>query len=61
MRGAWCVLGMKHLSKYRLWVAVSAYFRAESGNETGEGKTLVTTLPAYLNNGLTGRGCNTYI
>ncbi len=51
---AWRVLGMKHFPVQILGGIVLHQGRI-SEMKTGEGKTLVATLPAYLN-GLTGKG-----
>ena len=55
---SWRVLGMKHF-----YVQVIGGIILHQGRiaemKTGEGKTLVSTLPAYLN-ALTGKGCLLY-
>ena len=51
---SWRVLGMKHY-KEQLIGGVVLHQGRISEMKTGEGKTLVATLPAYLN-GLTGKG-----
>jgi preprotein translocase subunit SecA len=48
------VLGMRHFD-VQLLGGAALHFNKISEMRTGEGKTLVATLPAYLN-GLTGRG-----
>lgn len=48
------VLGMRHFD-VQLMGGAALHFNKISEMRTGEGKTLVATLPAYLN-GLTGRG-----
>src|SRR5699024_7225430 len=48
------ILGMKHF-KVQLYGGIILHQGRISEMKTGEGKTLVATLPAYLN-GLTGRG-----
>lgn len=52
--GAWRVLGMKHFP-VQLMGGIILHQGRISEMKTGEGKTLVATLPAYLN-GLTGKG-----
>ena len=52
--GAWRVLGMKHFPVQIIGGIILHQGRI-SEMKTGEGKTLVATLPAYLN-GLTGKG-----
>ena len=52
--GAWRVLGMKHFEVQIIGGIVLHQGRIAE-MKTGEGKTLVATLPAYLN-GLTGNG-----
>ena len=51
---SWRVLGMKHFRVQLLGGMVLHQGRIAE-MKTGEGKTLVATLPAYLN-GLTGKG-----
>ena len=52
--GAWRVLGMKHFP-VQIMGGIILHQGRISEMRTGEGKTLVATLPAYLN-GLTGKG-----
>lgn len=51
---SWRVLGMKHF-KVQLYGGIILHQGRIAEMKTGEGKTLVATLPAYLN-GLTGKG-----
>ena len=51
---AWRVLGMKHF-RVQIEGGIILHQGRIAEMKTGEGKTLVATLPAYLN-GLTGRG-----
>jgi len=51
---AWRVIGQRHFD-VQMMGGASLHFGWISEMKTGEGKTLVSTLPAYLN-GLSGRG-----
>ncbi len=51
---AWRVIGQRHFD-VQLMGGAALHFGWIAEMKTGEGKTLVSTLPAYLN-GLTGRG-----
>src|SRR5947207_1661539 len=51
---AWRVLGQRHYD-VQLMGGAALHFGWVAEMKTGEGKTLVSTLPAYLN-GLTGKG-----
>ena len=51
---AWRVLGQRHFD-VQLMGGMALHFGWIAEMKTGEGKTLVSTLPAYLN-GLEGRG-----
>ena len=54
-RGKLARAGHETLSRYRWWAASCCTSACIAEMKTGEGKTLVATLPAYLN-ALTGKG-----